>query len=210
MPTFRYVFFASSQPAASSTTIYLLLPERARSWAAFGILSKAIAATTRVAVRVARKPQAAAIMASMIRLASTTARRALPSSARSMSAVPSATTEFDAMDFQTQLYINGEFVDAKTGAKFPTVNPVTEEVITYVQEAGAEDVDAANFTRYLNHASRRPSLDVVKSATSGGEPVVQFVVRRALRPGDECTFDYGPEYVGYFGVEDAAEVDGVV
>ena len=82
-------------------------------------------------------------MASMIRLASTTARRALPSSARSMSAVPSATTEFDAMDFQTQLYINGEFVDAKTGAKFPTVNPVTEEVITYVQEAGAEDVDAA-------------------------------------------------------------------
>ncbi|KAH8068967.1 aldehyde dehydrogenase [Aureococcus anophagefferens] len=82
-------------------------------------------------------------MASMIRLASTTARRALPSSARSMSAVPSATAEFDAMDFQTQLYINGEFVDAKTGAKFPTVNPVTEEVITYVQEAGAEDVDAA-------------------------------------------------------------------
>jgi len=34
-------------------------------------------------------------------------------------------------------------VDAKSGKKFPTVNPATEEVICEVQEAGLEDVNAA-------------------------------------------------------------------
>eukprot|EP01084_Bolivina_argentea_P240142 403514_1 len=45
--------------------------------------------------------------------------------------------------FETRLFINGEFVDAKTGKTFPTVNPVTEEIITKVQEAGTDDVDIA-------------------------------------------------------------------
>ena len=44
---------------------------------------------------------------------------------------------------ETRLFINNEFVDAKSGKKFNTVNPATEEVITEVQEAGSEDVDAA-------------------------------------------------------------------
>lgn len=45
--------------------------------------------------------------------------------------------------FETRLFINGEFVAAKSGKKFKTVNPATEEVICEVEEAGAEDVNAA-------------------------------------------------------------------
>src|ERR1044071_3287928 len=44
---------------------------------------------------------------------------------------------------QNQLFINGEFVDAKSGETFATFNPATEEKITDVAAAGVEDVDAA-------------------------------------------------------------------
>src|SRR5512144_1481010 len=42
-----------------------------------------------------------------------------------------------------QLFINGEFVDAKNGATFPTINPATEEKITDVASASVDDVDKA-------------------------------------------------------------------
>ncbi len=45
--------------------------------------------------------------------------------------------------FPNRLFINGEFVDAKSGGTFDTFNPATEEKITSVALAGAEDVDAA-------------------------------------------------------------------
>jgi aldehyde dehydrogenase (NAD+) len=48
-----------------------------------------------------------------------------------------------ALTQETRLFINNEFVDAKSGKKFKTVNPATEEVICEVQEAGQEDVNAA-------------------------------------------------------------------
>jgi acyl-CoA reductase-like NAD-dependent aldehyde dehydrogenase len=44
---------------------------------------------------------------------------------------------------QNQLFINGEFVDAKSGETFVTINPATEEKITDVASAGVDDVDAA-------------------------------------------------------------------
>jgi acyl-CoA reductase-like NAD-dependent aldehyde dehydrogenase len=44
---------------------------------------------------------------------------------------------------QNQLFINGEFVDAKSGETFATFNPATEEKITDVASAGVDDVDAA-------------------------------------------------------------------
>src|SRR5215212_1843054 len=44
---------------------------------------------------------------------------------------------------QTRLFINGEFVDARSGDTFVTVNPATEEKIADVASASAEDVDAA-------------------------------------------------------------------
>src|SRR5438067_1156361 len=46
-------------------------------------------------------------------------------------------------DIQNQLFINGEFVDAKSGETFVTINPATEETVTNVASAGADDVDAA-------------------------------------------------------------------
>ena len=54
-----------------------------------------------------------------------------------------ASFAFDSNAYQTQLFINGEFVDAKSGKKFATINPATEAKICDVQEAGAEDVDIA-------------------------------------------------------------------
>ncbi|MGZ5445391.1 MAG: aldehyde dehydrogenase family protein [Thermoanaerobaculia bacterium] len=42
-----------------------------------------------------------------------------------------------------QLFINGEFVDARSGETFATINPATEEKIADVASAGAQDVDLA-------------------------------------------------------------------
>jgi len=47
------------------------------------------------------------------------------------------------LPLRNQLFINNEWVDAKSGKTFETVNPATEEVIASVQEAGQEDIDAA-------------------------------------------------------------------
>ncbi len=44
---------------------------------------------------------------------------------------------------QNKLFINGDFVDARSGATFATTNPATEEKITDVASAGVEDVDTA-------------------------------------------------------------------
>ena len=47
------------------------------------------------------------------------------------------------MTLRNQLFINGDFVDARSGQTFATINPATEEKIADVASAGAEDVDAA-------------------------------------------------------------------
>ncbi len=44
---------------------------------------------------------------------------------------------------QNKLFINGEFVDARSGQTFPTINPATEEKLADVASAAPEDVDAA-------------------------------------------------------------------
>ena len=41
------------------------------------------------------------------------------------------------------LFINGDFTEARSGARFATVNPATEEVLSEVAEAGQDDVDRA-------------------------------------------------------------------
>ena len=53
------------------------------------------------------------------------------------------TTTETAEQFQTQLFINGQFVDAGSGKTFASINPATEETIGQIASAGAEDVDAA-------------------------------------------------------------------
>jgi aldehyde dehydrogenase (NAD+) len=45
--------------------------------------------------------------------------------------------------FRNQLFINGDFVDARSGETFATINPATEEKIADVASAGPDDVDAA-------------------------------------------------------------------
>ena len=42
-----------------------------------------------------------------------------------------------------QLYIDGEWVDPRSGEQFETLNPATGEVLESVSSAGAEDADAA-------------------------------------------------------------------
>lgn len=45
--------------------------------------------------------------------------------------------------FQTQLLINGKFVNSKSGKTFEVLNPATEEILTRVQEADQPDIDLA-------------------------------------------------------------------
>ncbi|CAK0859791.1 unnamed protein product [Prorocentrum cordatum] len=67
--------------------------------------------------------------------------RLLPPRARA--AVRTGWRGFSALPLRTQLFINNEWVDAKSGKTFDTINPVDETKIATVQEAGKEDVDIA-------------------------------------------------------------------
>lgn len=60
-------------------------------------------------------------------------------------AAASETTPFAVgeIPLETQLFIGGKFVDAKSGEKFDTVDPATEKVIASVHQAGKEDIDDA-------------------------------------------------------------------
>ncbi|KYC92506.1 5-carboxymethyl-2-hydroxymuconate semialdehyde dehydrogenase [Heyndrickxia sporothermodurans] len=42
-----------------------------------------------------------------------------------------------------QLYINGEFIDAASGKTFENINPFTNEVINYIAEGDAADINSA-------------------------------------------------------------------
>jgi aldehyde dehydrogenase (NAD+) len=44
---------------------------------------------------------------------------------------------------QTECFINGKWVPARSGKTFATVNPATEEVLAEVAEGDSADVDAA-------------------------------------------------------------------
>ena len=43
----------------------------------------------------------------------------------------------------TGLFINNQFVKAKSGKSFDAINPATSKVVCSVEEAGEEDVDVA-------------------------------------------------------------------
>ena len=45
--------------------------------------------------------------------------------------------------FVKQLFINGRFVNAARGQTLDVINPNDESILTSVQKAGKEDVDAA-------------------------------------------------------------------
>ncbi len=47
------------------------------------------------------------------------------------------------MNLESRLFINGELVDAVSGATYPNINPATEEVMGDVADAGVADMEAA-------------------------------------------------------------------
>ena len=47
------------------------------------------------------------------------------------------------ISFPTQLYIDGEFVDATSGKKLRSIDPKDESLICEVESASKEDVDRA-------------------------------------------------------------------
>ena len=47
------------------------------------------------------------------------------------------------ISFRNKAFINGKFVEAKSGKTFNSINPATDEVLTSVSECGQEDVDFA-------------------------------------------------------------------
>jgi len=76
------------------------------------------------------------------------------------------------MNPETKLYIDGELVDAASGATYPNVNPVTEEIMGSVADAGTEDMDRAiaaarrafDETDWsTNHAFRLKCLEQLKA-----------------------------------------------
>lgn len=52
-------------------------------------------------------------------------------------------TRADALDFRSQAFIDGKFVDAASGETFDCVNPATGAVLTQVASCDAEDIDRA-------------------------------------------------------------------
>ena len=56
------------------------------------------------------------------------------------------------------LFIGGRFIPAKSGKRFTTINPATEEPLAEVAEAGAADVDAAVRAAEDAHAKRWSNL----------------------------------------------------
>jgi len=61
----------------------------------------------------------------------------------------------------------------------------------------AEDPLYANWTRFINHAAKRPNLEALREVIAADDPaeastpVVRFVLLRPIAPGDELLFDYG-------------------
>jgi aldehyde dehydrogenase (NAD+) len=81
----------------------------------------------------------------MFRTCTVAARKsALAGTSRSLLArVQSSCFSSQELPLRTQLFINNEWVDAKSKKSFDTINPVDESRIATVQEAGEEDVNLA-------------------------------------------------------------------
>ena len=52
-------------------------------------------------------------------------------------------TEIVRLEPEYGLYVGGRFVEPRSGERFATIDPSTEEPLAQIAQAGAEDVDAA-------------------------------------------------------------------
>jgi aldehyde dehydrogenase (NAD+) len=99
-----------------------------------------------------------------------------------------------------KLYIGGAWVDASSGARFPTYNPSTGEVLAEVAEAGEADVDAA--VRAARAAFQDPGWRRMDAADRGallwriadrleahGEQLLALEVLNNGKPLREAKFD---------------------
>jgi aldehyde dehydrogenase (NAD+) len=87
------------------------------------------------------------------------------------------------------LFINGEFVEPKSGKRFVTINPATEEPLAQIAEAGAEDValaveaarDASDAWRALPGSERAKYL--FRIARQLQERAREFAVLESMNGG---------------------------
>src|SRR5437016_4166194 len=56
---------------------------------------------------------------------------------------PRRKSEAATRSFQTGMLIDGQWRDSRSGKRFPTINPATEDVIAEVAEGDAADIDLA-------------------------------------------------------------------
>lgn len=111
-----------------------------------------------------------------------------------------------------QLLINGEWVDAASGATFETINPSTGEVITEVAEGGAEDIDRAvraaraafegPWSRFTPRQRERLLLDFAEALTEAHRELVatdSVDMGFPIGVGSVVRSGYGPaDIVRYF------------
>src|SRR6185503_6337680 len=95
-------------------------------------------------------------------------------------------------------YINGEFVESKSGKTFPNVNPAnTDETVGLFQSSNAEDVDQA-----CSAAAAARSAWADLPATKRGEYIfkaAELLENRLQQLGEEMTREEGktlPEAMG--------------
>ena len=82
------------------------------------------------------------------------------------------------VSFPSQLYIDGQFVDATSGRKLRSIDPRDESVICEVECASKEDVDKACKAAHRAHAvsvykcsiETRAGNDSLRSFTITGKP----------------------------------------
>jgi len=107
------------------------------------------------------------------------------------------------MDVRNQLFIGGEWVDSSDGAAFDVVNPATGEVITPVQKASEQDLNAAI------GAARRAFDEAWRATTPYERSALLHKVGEAIEKNTEFlaqveTDDVGKPIVESLGVDIAA------
>ena len=109
-------------------------------------------------------------------------------------------------DVTRQLYVNGQWVEAKSGKTFPVVNPATGEVVAHVPDAGTEDARSA--ISYAHEAfrswSRLPPVErsrylekAFKLMTERRDDLATLITWENGKPVEEAKKEVGFA-VGYF------------
>jgi len=109
-------------------------------------------------------------------------------------------------DVTRHLYVNGQWVEAKSGKTFPVVNPATGEVVAHVPDAGTEDARSA--ISYAHEAfrswSRLPPVErsrylekAFKLMTERRDDLATLITWENGKPVEEAKKEVGFA-VGYF------------